>query len=453
NNGGWGGGGGYSSGYNGAVVNNNINYGGGGWGGGGWGGRGWGGGYGSPYYGNWYRGGWGGNGFWAGFGTGALTSFGMVALGSVLGYGGYGYGYPSYYSGYGVYDYFPTWGASNYTGWGLGSMANNWLYSGYTNPYNATLVAAQPAQTTVVYDYSQPINVTAEAPNPATESSTEQVFSAARDAFKAGDFQRALDLTDQVLKDTPNVPVVHEFRALCLFALKRFDEAAAVDYAVLSAGPGWNWSTLVGLYPDVDTYTNQLRALEASARTNPNSPSTQFLLGYHYLVQGHSDSAASQFEKVTQIQPSDQLSASFVKALKKVSEQPEGQPAQVNVAATEQPAGATAPPAQPAAEQPQQPEPPPPPPASLVGTWKAQPSADLSIALTLQADGQFAWEVDSKGQKQTLTGQAGYKDNTLALLQENGPPLVGKITEEGGTKFVFTPTGGQKAPGLTFTKS
>ena len=440
--GGWGGGRGYSSGYNGAVINN-INYGGGGWGGG----------YGSRYYGNWYRGGWGGNGFWAGFGTGALTSFGLGALGSVLGYGGYGYGYPSYYSGYGVYDYFPTWGASNYTGWGLGSMASNWLYSGYTNPYNAVVIAAQPAQTTVVYDYSQPINVTADAPNPATESSTEQVFSAARDAFKAGDFQRALDLTDQVLKDTPNVPVVHEFRALCLFALKRFDEAAAVDYAVLSAGPGWNWSTLVGLYPDVDTYTNQLRALEASVRTNPNSPSTQFLLGYHYLVQGHQDAAASQFEKVTQIQPSDQLSASFVKALKKVSEQPAGQPAQVNVAATEQPAGATAPPAQPAAEQPQQPEPPPPPPASLVGTWKAQPSADLSIALTLQADGQFAWEVDSKGQKQTLTGQAGYKDNTLALLQENGPPLVGKITEEGGTKFVFTPTGDQKAPGITFIKS
>ena len=88
-----------------------------------------------------------------------------------------------------------------------------------------------------------------------------------------------------------------------------------------------------------------------------------------------------------------------------------------------------------------------------MGTWKAQPAADLSIALTLQADGQFAWEVDSKGQKQTLTGQAGFKDSTLALLQEEGPPLVGKITEEGGTKFVFTPTGGQKAPGMTFTKS
>ena len=65
----------------------------------------------------------------------------------------------------------------------------------------------------------------------------------------AGDYQRALDLSDQVLKATPDASIVHEFRAMCLFALKRFDEAAAVDYAVLTAGPGWNWSTMAGLYP------------------------------------------------------------------------------------------------------------------------------------------------------------------------------------------------------------
>ena len=426
---------------------------------------------GCAYYGNWYRGGWGGNGFWAGFGTGALTSFGLGALGSVLGYPAYGYGYPSYYSGYGVYDYFPTWGVSNYSSWGLGSMANNWLYSGYTNPYYSSVVAAQPAQTTVVYDYSQPINVAADAPNPATAASSEQVFSAARDAFKAGDFQRALDLTDQVLKDTPNVPVVHEFRALCLFALKRFDEAAAVDYAVLSAGPGWNWSTLVGLYPDVDTYTNQLRALEAAVRSNPNSPSTRVPAGLSLPGPGASRKRRrSQFEKVTKLQPTDQLSASFVKALKKVSEQPAAGDRRRGrtLAASGQPGGdsrhrpsparrAGQPPASwprraaPAAT----PEPPPPPPASLVGTWKAQPSPDLSITLTLQADGQFAWEVDTKGQKQTLTGQAGFKDNTLALLQEEGPPLVGKVDRGGGQQVhLLTATGANaKSPGLTFTKS
>jgi tetratricopeptide (TPR) repeat protein len=402
---------------------------------------------------------WLGNGFWGGFGLGALTGWGMGGLG----WGGMGWGMPM--GGFGAWDLFPTWGMNNFNSWGLGSVANDWLFSGYTNPYNNTVVTGQGPQTTIVYDYSQPINLAAEAPAPAAVSSSEQVFSAARDAFKASDFQRALELTDQAIKDMPNVPVMHEFRALCLFALKRFDEAASVIYAVLSAGPGMNWTSLVGLYSDVDTYTNQLRALEAAVRSNPNAASTQFLLGYHYLVQGHDLNAAAQFEKVSKLEPSDQLSASFVKALKKVAEQP----AAVNVAGTGQPAGGSpttiAPaqptssgPAQPAAagaEQPQEPELPPPPPANLVGTWKAQPSPDLSIALTIQADGQFDWEVDSKGQKQSLTGRAGFKDNTLALLQEEGPPLVGKIALAGDNKFTFSPPTGAKAknPGLTFTKS
>jgi tetratricopeptide (TPR) repeat protein len=434
-----------------------------GWGGG-WGpglGMGWGlgmglgmglGGWGFPFFGNWL-----GNGMWGGFGLGGLGMGG-------LGLGGMGWGMP--WGGVGAWDLFPTWGMNNFDSWGLGTVANDWLFSGYTNPYYNTVGGAQAPQTTIVYDYSQPINVAAQAPAPAAASSSEQVFSAARDDFKANNFQRALELTDQAIKDAPNVPVMHEFRALCLFALKRYDEAAAANYAVLSAGPGMNWTTLVGLYSDVDTYTNQLRALEAAVRSNPNAPSTEFLLGYHYMVQGHDQNAAARFETVTKVEPSDQLSASFAKALKKMAKQPTA----VNVAGTGQPAGAsstTIAPAQPTspgaaqsaavadAEQPQEPELPPPPPANLVGTWKAQPSADLSIALTLQADGQFAWKVDSNGEKQTLTGRAGFKDNTLALLQEEGPPLVGRIALAGDSKFTFSPPTSAKAknPGLTFTKS
>jgi tetratricopeptide (TPR) repeat protein len=469
-------GGGYSSGYNGApnvnINNNNVGgWGGGGWGGGngGWGGGygggygGWGGGYGggyggwaSPYYGNWYRGSWGNAGsFWAGVGTGALTSFGLnTALGAAsLGYGGLGYGTS-------VYNYFPTWGMSTYTDWGLGSVAGNWLYNDYSNPYSTMAVAAQPAATTVVYDYSQPINVAAAPPDSSVADSTEQVFSAARDAFKAGDYQRALDLSDQVLKQTPNVPVVHEFRALTLFAMKRYNEAAEADYAVLSAGPGWNWSTLVGLYPNVDVYTDQLRSLEAQVKSNPNDPSAEFLLGYHYMIQGHTEEAAGRFEKVTQLVPKDELSASFVKALKKPTDQPaptqiaqapSAAPTQAPGAGAAAPAGATAAasgtPAQ-AAD-----EPPPPPPAAMAGTWKATPANGVNIELTLQEDGNFAWEVDTKGHKQTLEGHAGLKDGTLALLQTDGPPLVGKITQDGPNKFVFAPPGAKdKGEGLTFTR-
>jgi len=237
---------------------------------------------------------------------------------------------------------------------------------------------------------------------------------------------------------------------------------------VLSAGPGWNWPTMIELYPDLGSYTNKLSTLENAVRSNPSSLALQFLLGYHYLVEGHRDAAAGRFEMVTQLQPNDQLSASFVKVLKKASEEPAQPPGQTSAAAGGQLAEAPAPaataatqpipPAAAAAEQPgqqPQPPPPPPPPASLVGTWKAQPAADLTITLTLQADGKFVWEVDTKGEKQTLTGQAGFKDNTLALLQKAGPPLVGKVTEQGGNTFLFAPPAAtlDKAPGMTFTRS
>ncbi len=396
---------------------------------------------------------------------GALTGFGASALCLVEPV--WGWGYP----GMGMYSFFPTWGMSTFSGWGLGSVANSWVYSGYTNPYYATVVAAQPAQTAVVYDYSQPIDVTSAPPDAAAATSTEQVFSAARDSFKAGDFQRALDLADQVLKQTPNVAVVHEFRALCLFALKRYDEAAAVNYSVLTAGPGWNWSTLVGLYPDVDTYTNQLRALEAYAKSNPNAASAQFLLAYFYMVQGNNDAAGAQFERVAQLQPQDQLSSSFAKLYKKAAEQPAAkatiQPTQ-NVAQNqaEQPAFLLANRRQSriTSSQPRVPlRPARPPtsnksplhrlPAELVGNWKAQPAPDVTIALAIQTDGQFSWEVNTKGQKQTINGNAGFKDNTLALLQPDGPPL-GRQSDAARYRQVSLCSNGRwrQGAGLTFTK-
>ena len=245
----------------------------------------------------------------------------------------------------------------------------------------------------------------------------------------------------------------------------------------LTAGPGWNWSTLVGLYPDVDTYTNQLRALEAYVRSNPSSASGQFLLAYHYLAQGNNDAAGTRFQKVVELSPTDQLSAGFAKLYKKATEvaaaaAPAAQPAAGQPAAA--PPRRQAAPAQPAAVAANQPPaagrrsgPAPgartisrssPSPRRLrppawSGRGRPRPSPDVSIALTLEADGKFAWEVDTKGKKQTLNGVAGFKDNTLALLQQDGPPLVGKVTQDGANKFVFAPDGaGDKAPGLTFTR-
>src|SRR6516165_3084087 len=121
----------------------------------------------------------------------------------------------------------------------------DWGYSSYSNPYWSGPSATTWPSTAVVqplaYDYSQPINTLAAPPDPGVTSQTITCFDSAREAFKAGNYARALELTDQAIRQMPNDAALHEFRALCLFALQRYDEAAAALYAVLTAGPGWDW--------------------------------------------------------------------------------------------------------------------------------------------------------------------------------------------------------------------
>ena len=190
------------------------------------------------------------------------------------------------------------------------------------------MAPATPA-TAVAFDYSKPIGVTDNPPEPGAVDTAQETLAKARESFKANDYSRALALTDQALVTTPNDPILHEFRALVLFALKRYEEAAATAYAVLTAGPGWNWATMVGLYPDLDTYSSQLRELEANVRQNPNSASGHFLLAYHYMVQGHKDSAASEFQNVVKLEPKDQLAARFAAALGATAPEPPKLPAQL----------------------------------------------------------------------------------------------------------------------------
>ena len=47
-------------------------------------------------------------------------------------------------------------------------------------------------------------------------------------------------------------------QALTLFAQRKYKDAASAIYAVLAAGPGWDWQTMSELYPDPEVYTKQL---------------------------------------------------------------------------------------------------------------------------------------------------------------------------------------------------
>jgi len=225
-------------------------------------------------------------------------------------------------------------------GWVGNGVALGWLLAPgevyvYSNPYYV-----QPTTVVIpVYNYSQPLPAPAVLPTPVPgqpasvlepQTAPDDVvryFDAAREAFRQGAYQRALELVNSDIARLPTDAVLHEFRALVLFALKNYRDSAAALYAVLAAGPGWDWETMKSLYPDVKTYTDQLRVLEAYQRSHPQLPEASFLLAYHYLTLGYPEAARQQLENVVRLQPSDKLSAQLLQILtQKRSDQPMPQP-------------------------------------------------------------------------------------------------------------------------------
>jgi hypothetical protein len=368
--------------------------------------------WGSPYgayHSGWYNGAW--NGHYGGYG-----GYGWGGYGA----GAYGWGNPAAMSGMGS--------------WAYGPMLYNMGYSSYSNPYSGAAAAGQVAQGGApgqvaqgpADNYAQPIDTSAPPPQPPVADEAVSVFDQGREAFKAGDYARALSLTEQALKTMPGDATLHEFRALCLFALKRYDEAAATLYAVLSAGPGWDWTTMISLYPSADVYTGQLRSLEAFSQKNPSSASAHFVLAYHYLSQGNNDDAVGQFQRVVQLQPSDTLSAKLAQMFSKGTD------------ATPSPPPSDAAPAR---------------SFNLVGTWSASPAKDTAITLTVRQDGPFAWKVTDHGKTRELGGKSTYGNGLLTLAGDQGPPLVGKVTWADENHFTFQVGGGGALdPGLSFAR-
>jgi tetratricopeptide (TPR) repeat protein len=125
----------------------------------------------------------------------------------------------------------------------------------------------------------------------------------ARTAFKKGDYPKALELSDQATALVPNDPGISNLRALVLFALGRYDDAAAPLQAVSVATPISKWETLIGLYGNVAAYTAQLRALENYCNKNPSSAPARLVLAYLYQTQGNHDVAVDQWKQVLVLDP------------------------------------------------------------------------------------------------------------------------------------------------------
>lgn len=285
-----------------------------------------------------------------------------------------------------------TW-AINRVGWAFG-------YFPYANPYATTVVDNS------VYNYSQPIVMTPDEQTlagdpgetaPATVSKQAMsTFEQAQKQFYDGDYAAALDLVDKALKEMPNDAVIHEFRALVLFALGKYQDAAATLYAVLSVGPGWDWTTMSSLYPQVSVYTAQLRKLEAYVGDHPDDAAARLVLAYHYITCDHKDAAVKQLTTLVKLSPQDRLAATLLQQLDPKAKVPDA-PKIVE------------PPKQVAEIDPK----------SLPGVWTARRSNGERFKMTLDDKGKFSWKYTSGGKTQEVTGVYAVKDDGVLALEMN----------------------------------
>ena len=84
-----------------------------------------------------------------------------------------------------------------------------------------------------------------------------------------------------------------------------YKSAAAGLNSLLATAPGMDWTTMAGLYGNVDDYTQQLRKLEQHCRANVKDASAYFVLAYQYLVTGHQEAAVDALKIVVREQPKD----------------------------------------------------------------------------------------------------------------------------------------------------
>jgi tetratricopeptide (TPR) repeat protein len=351
--------------------------------------------------------------------------------------------------------------AAGAVGWGLGSWYNNYAYGsgGYYNPYYTESVAPYDYSQPVVVNYYSPTDygagttaqvvatqpaatpqVAAQPPAPTQSELAQAQFDQGLAEFKAGNYAEALTQFDATLRQLPQDSVVHEVRALDLFALGQYQQSAAGLNALLATAPGMDWTTMASLYGNVDEYTKQLRALEQHCKSNPKDAPASFVLAYHYLVAGHQDAAINALRTVVREQPKDMIAKRMLDSLA-----PATSPSSATASAAPTPATPPAPGATGGGSEQQ---------TDLVGTWTAK-AGDAAIDLTIGDDSQFTWKVTQPGKPAVeLQGGLTASSDTLILESQGQGSMIGRVNSAGPDKWQFVMAGGPpNDPGLSFQRA
>lgn len=325
-----------------------------------------------------------------------------------------------------LWDNYPVAAAVGLTWWGANTIGYQMGCSDYYNPYytESAVSYAEPV-------ISAPVDLPTDgqAPTglpPGVSKEAVESFDLARGAFYQGKYDEALRLADDAVSKMPKDAVLHEFRSLVLFALKRYPESAAAIHAVLAVGPGWDWKTLSSLYPDVEAYTAQLRALETYRDANPKSAEAHFLVGYHYLTCGHSEKALGEFRRTSELQPKDTVSAALVATMSP-------RDAEAKTPATPAPKAVAS--------------------DTLAGDWAADGKGGSKFGMKLHKDGTFTWSFTSGKRKQESKGVYTVEGNVLAMEPDSGGVMLAELTMKEPDNLKFKMIGGAADdPGLDFQR-
>jgi predicted Zn-dependent protease len=146
----------------------------------------------------------------------------------------------------------------------------------------------------------------------------EQALVQATASFKQGDYDSSVKILNQALTQCPDDPTLHELRSLVFFAKGDYETASNSSHIAMANGRRyWMWPEMIRLYPDVATYTKQLRTLEAFTKKHPADAGARFVQAYHYIVAGYPEAGARELELVVRLQGDDRLAVEVLKTVAK----------------------------------------------------------------------------------------------------------------------------------------
>jgi len=89
----------------------------------------------------------------------------------------------------------------------------------------------------------------------------------------------------------------------------------------------------------------------------------------------------------------------------------------------------------------------------LNGTWKANPTKDVQIEVTLRADKTFTWKFTAQNKSQSFAGKYQADAKSLALTRADGESMEGTLQRDGNSAFKFRMKDAEADdPGLSFSR-